>query len=71
MHVDLEAAGALFDPLWKVIRALYWQWEEPVDVNPLLKQFEQIAKRRTEVLNFYFSAFSALSGTPSSVHQSR
>jgi len=49
LDVDLEAAGALFDPLWKDIRALYQHREEPADVAPLLARFEEIAK-----LHIYF-----------------
>jgi len=49
LDVDLEAAGALFDPLWKDIRALYQHREEPADVAPLLALFEQISQ-----LHIYF-----------------
>ena len=43
LDLDLYEAGALFDPLWKDIRALYQHREEPADITPLLKQFKQIA----------------------------
>ena len=49
LDVDLDAAGALFDPLWKDIRALSLHREELADIAPLLARFEEIAQ-----LHIYF-----------------
>ena len=49
LDVDMDAAGALFDPLRKDIQALYRHCEEPGDITPLLARFEEISR-----LHIYF-----------------
>lgn len=50
LDVDLDAAGALFDSLWKGIQSLYpYRREEPMEVCQLLELFEQAGR-----LHIYF-----------------